>query len=79
MKVENSGPRATQSVMSRIRQGNVGAIILLESFVGHSVTDAAVQACVASGIPWAYGARAGVGNLTSALTILERKAQDVLQ
>lgn len=76
-KIENSGPRAANAVLSRIRQKKVGAVILLEGFMGHSVTDATVATCNQCEVPWAYGGRAGVGNLTAALSTLNKKAADL--
>lgn len=62
------------SVVRKVRYGNAGAVILLEAFMSHRVSGAVVEACNQVGVPWAYGDRAGIGNLTAALDELESKS-----
>jgi len=73
LEIDSGSPRSTENALRRIRKRSVGAVILLEAFLPHKATVPMVEACNASRVPWAYGARAGVGTITTALQELDRK------
>jgi hypothetical protein len=72
-EIDHDNPRASQALMSRIRTGKVGAIILLEGVMRHSTYKPVVEACNLNGVPYAMGDKAGVASLHGAFTELERK------
>ena len=73
IEIDSGAPRSTENALRRIRKRSVGAVIILEAFLPHKAANPVVEACNASRIPWAYGARAGVGTISTALQELDRK------
>lgn len=73
LEIDSGSPRSTENVLRRIRKRSLGAVILLEAFLPHKAATPVVEACNATRTPWAYGARAGVGTITTALQELDRK------
>ena len=61
------------AALTRIRQGNVGAVVILEKLLGHTVSEPLVQICKAQGIPWAFGGNAGTAAIQRALDKLETR------
>ena len=59
---------------SRLSNGGVGAIILLEKFLGHSTSERVIDICKNRKLLWAFGGNAGVATLQMALDQLDKKA-----
>ena len=72
-EIDHDNPRAEESLVQRIRNGKVGAVVLLEGVMRHSTFKSAVQACNTMNVPYAMADKAGVASLTSALDEIERK------
>jgi hypothetical protein len=72
-EIDHDNPRASQTLVSRIRSGKVGAVILLEGVMRHSTYKPVVEACNNNGVPYAMGDKAGVASLQNAFADLERK------
>jgi len=72
-EIDHDNPRASQTLVQRIRNGKVGAIILLEGVMRHSTYKPVVELCNLSRIPWAMGDKAGVASIQAAFTELERQ------
>jgi hypothetical protein len=72
-EIDHDNPRASQTLMSRIRTGKVGAIILLEGVMRHSTYKPVVEACNLNRVPYAMGDKAGIASLHGAFAELERK------
>ena len=62
------------SAVNRVSNGTVGAVVILEKFLGHRTSEKVVEVCRAHGIPWAYGGNAGTATLQRALELLESKS-----
>jgi len=62
------------SAVARISNGTVGAVVILEKFLGHRTSEKLVEVCKVKGIPWAYGGNAGTATLQRALEMLDGKA-----
>ena len=75
LEIDSGAPRSTENALRRIRKRSVGAVIILESFLPHKAANPLVEACNLARIPWAYGARAGVGTIATALQELDRKTR----
>lgn len=72
-EIDHDNPRASQALMSRVRAGKVGALILLEGVMRHSTYKPVVEACNNMHVPYAMGDKAGIASLQSAFDDLERK------
>ncbi len=72
-EIDHDNPRASQTLMLRIRAGRVGAVILLEGIMRHSTYKPVVESCHINGVPYAMGDKAGVASLQAAFDELERK------
>jgi len=62
---------AHRVVLRRIRSKRVGAVVVLEGLVGHSLTVPLIHACKVAETPFAYGGRAGSEQLRGAFGQLE--------
>jgi len=71
-EIDHDNPRASQTLMRRIRSGKVGAVILLEGVMRHSTYKPVVEACNNMGVPYAMGDKAGIASLSDAFAELER-------
>ena len=60
--------------VARVSNGTVGAVIILEKFLGHKTSDKIVEVCKAQGIPWAYGGNAGLATLQRAMEQINNRA-----
>ena len=63
-----------QTAITRVRTNNIGAVILLEKFLGHTTSNTIVAACRELGIPWAFGGNAGIATLERAFDQIESKS-----
>ena len=72
-EIDHDNPRASQTLMSRVRAGKVGAVILLEGVMRHSTYKPVVEACNINNVPYAMGDKAGIASLQAAFDELERK------
>lgn len=66
--------KGDSSAITRVSNGTVGAVVILEKFLGHRTSEKLVEVCKAKGIPWAYGGNAGTATLQRALELLDTKA-----
>jgi hypothetical protein len=69
--VIGQNPAARRNVIGRIKRGKVGAVIVLEGLVGHSLSGPVLRACKTTDTPFAYGGRAGSEQLHAAFRSLE--------
>ena len=72
-EIDHDNPRASQNLVSRIRNGKVGAIILLEGVMRHSTYKPVTEACKNHKVVYAMGDKAGLSSLQTAFDELERK------
>jgi hypothetical protein len=72
-EIDHNNPRASQTLVSRIRSGKVGAIILLEGVMRHSTFRPVTEACTNNKVPYAMGDKAGIASLHAAFAELERQ------
>jgi hypothetical protein len=72
-EIDHDNPRASQTLVQRIRAGKVGALILLEGVMRHSTYKPVVEACNNTRVPYAMGDKAGIASLQQAFDDLERK------
>ena len=72
-EIDHDNPRASQALVTRIRGGKVGAIILLEGVMRHSTFKSVTEACNLNGVPYAMGDKAGIASLHGAFAELERQ------
>lgn len=63
-----------QAALSRVRAGKVGAVVVLEKFLGHTSSSSLIDACNSLGIPWAFGSNAGTASLERAFSTLDSKS-----
>ena len=59
--------------VARVSNGTVGAVIILEKFLGHRTSEKLVEVCKAMDIPWAYGGNAGLATLQRAMVQINTK------
>lgn len=71
--IEASSAKATSALLERVRNGSIGAVVLLEGLVSHTVSDEIRTTCLAEGTPFAFGDRAGIADLSRALEQIEGK------
>lgn len=64
----------TERLWGRARRGRVAAVLICEELVLHAVSDAAMAACRAGGVPFYYVGKGGVAKVRTALDALERFA-----
>jgi hypothetical protein len=72
-EIDHDNPRASTQLVSRVRAGKVGAVILLEGVMRHSTFKPVTAACSNMGVPYAMGDKAGIASLQSAFAELERQ------
>jgi hypothetical protein len=72
-EIEDDGPKATDTIVKRIKAGGIGAVILLEGLMGHKVSKRVIGACQACNIPYVRADRGGSGSLELAFVELDRK------
>ena len=69
---QGANARATEHFEERVRNGRVGAVVLLEGLFSHAQVNGIVDQCKARDVPFVYGGRAGTESLRSALEQLDR-------
>lgn len=62
------------AAIARVSNGTVAAVVILEKFLGHKTSEALVGVCKAQGIPFAFGASAGVSSLERAFKLIDTKS-----
>ena len=72
-EIDHDNPRASQNLVTRIRTGKVGAIIILEGVMRHSTFRPVTEVCNLNKVPYAMGDKAGIASLQGAFAELERK------
>jgi hypothetical protein len=70
---EKGSPRIVDSISARIKQGKVGAVVILEGFMTHKDYRKISTACKKHGVPYAMGGKGGHGELRFALEALESR------
>ncbi len=68
---DSNSSRSIHALERRIRDGRVGAVIVLDELLGHRHFEPVVDAARASGIPLSYGAKAGKASILAALQEIE--------
>lgn len=71
IETDANGTKTITALERRIRDGNVGAVIILEELIGHKHHDPLVDAAHIAGTPVAYGRKAGKGSIAKALLEIE--------
>lgn len=69
---QSNGSSAIGNLAQRMRQGRVGALVVLEGLISHKHSDPLVQAARVSGTPHAYGGKGGQAAVRRALQQLEK-------
>lgn len=72
---EKGSPRIVDSISTRIKQGRVGAVVILEGFMTHKDYRKISMACKKHGVPYAMGGKGGHGELRFALDALESRVR----
>ena len=72
-EIDHDNPRASQNLVTRIREGKIGGIIILEGVMRHSTFRPVTEACKINHVPYAMGDKAGIASLQGAFAELERK------
>jgi hypothetical protein len=68
---DNGNPQGIASLERRVREGRVGAVVVLEELIGHRHFSPVVDAARQVLMPIAYGAKAGKASIERALQDLE--------
>ena len=72
-EIDSDAPRAVEAIVSRIRSGGVGAVILLTGLMAHKVREKIVQSCSQYNVPYTTADKGGTGALEHAFNELERR------
>jgi hypothetical protein len=72
---EKGSPRIIDSIEARIKNGKVGAVIILEGLMTHKDFRKISAACKVKGVPYAMGDKGGNGALGKAFQHLESKVK----
>lgn len=62
-----------ERLWGRARRGRLAAVLICEELVLHAVSDAAMAACRAGGVPFFYVGKGGVAKIKGALDTLEQR------
>ncbi len=76
-EIDSDSPRATDSIVNRIRNGSVGAVVVLQGLMAHKVSKRIYDACHSCNVPYALADKGGTGTLEQAFSELERKLASV--
>ena len=68
---DNGNPQGIASLERRVREGRVGAVVVLEELIGHRHFSPVVDAARQAMMPIAYGAKAGKASIVRALQDIE--------
>ncbi len=68
---DNGNPQGIASLERRVREGRVGAVVVLEELIGHRHFSPVVDAARQVMMPIAYGAKAGKASIVRALQDIE--------
>ncbi|MBL8604252.1 MAG: hypothetical protein JNK72_20155 [Myxococcales bacterium] len=68
---EGNATRVIQSLERRLRDGRVGAVIVLDELIGHRHFEPVVEAARATATPLTYGGKAGKASISAALQEIE--------
>jgi hypothetical protein len=72
-EIDHDNPRASQTLLQRVRAGKVGAVIFLEGVMRHTTWKPVSEACTQMGVPYAMADKAGTASLQTAFADLERQ------
>jgi hypothetical protein len=72
-EIDSDAPREVEAIVSRIRSGRVGAVVLLTGLMAHKVYEKIVQACTACNVPYSTAGTGGTGAIEQAFAELERR------
>ncbi len=72
-EIDSDSQRAVDAIVSRIRSGRVGAVILLTGLMAHKVREKIVQACSQCNVPFTSADTGGTGAIEQAFHDLERR------
>ena len=72
-EIDHDNPRASQSLLAKVRAGKVGVVVFLEGVMRHGTWKPTSEACNLLGIPYAMADKAGTASLQQAFDELERK------
>lgn len=64
-------PRAAESIVRRIRGGSVGAVVIVDGFISHTLSSMVKNTCESAKVPFAYGGTGGIGALERAFGQIE--------
>jgi len=68
---DNGNPQGIASLERRVREGRVGAVVVLEELIGHRHFSPVIDAARQAVMPLAYGAKAGKASIVRALQDIE--------
>lgn len=68
---DHGNPQGIAALERRVREGRVGAVVVLEELIGHRHFAPIADAARHAGVPLAYGAKAGKASLARALAEVE--------
>jgi len=74
---DNGGHKISSNLAHKIRNGGVGAMIILEGLIGHAVSKKLTDAAGDNPTPYALAYRGGVGDLRASFDSLERASVDL--
>jgi hypothetical protein len=74
---DNGGHKVSSNLAQKIRNGGVGAMIILEGLIGHAVSKKLTDAAGDCPTPYALAFRGGVGDLRASFDFLERASVDL--
>jgi hypothetical protein len=63
----------SNTLEGRVRNGSVGAVVVLEGWLKHRQHDSVIAACRTNRIPWAFGGKGGKGLILQAFEALEKQ------
>ena len=75
LDTKRNGTVAIGALAVRVRDGRVGALVLLDGLVGHQHVEPVLRAARAGNVPVSYGDKAGKASLDAALRELEEQLQ----
>jgi len=71
--IDHDNPKATGTLLPRIRGGKIGVLVLVEGFMRHDTFKPIADACSSSNVPMSYCGKAGIASLAAAFEELEKK------
>ncbi len=71
--IDHNNPRAAETLVARVRAGNVGALILIEGFMRHDTFKPLSDAATSASVPYAYAGKGGTAGLEEAMMELDRR------